>query len=219
LATRYAQPGHALTDMGVARRVSEGLRYIRTRRAIVATFAVTVIFNMWGFPYISMIPVIGEKQLGLTPPEVGMLMSAEGLGALLGALTIAYAAKQAYFTRIYGGGLCLFLTAVLTFSLNANYGAALVILFIGGFGFAGFHTMQSSLPLMITEAAFRSRVMGVLAFCIGAAPIGILHVGFMADWLGASRAVTLIAIEGLVALGLALFIWPELRRPPRPAVR
>jgi hypothetical protein len=48
---------------------------------------------------------------------------------------------------------------------------------------------------------------------IGAGPIGMLQVGLLADWLGAPAAVALIAVEGLLALALAVIVWPELRRP------
>jgi hypothetical protein len=40
----------------------------------------------------------------------------------------------------------------------------------------------------------------------------MLHVGLLADWLGAAPAVALIALEGLCALALAALVWPELRR-------
>jgi hypothetical protein len=55
--------------------------------------------------------------------------------------------------------------------------------------------------------------MGLVTVAIGAGPIGMLYVGVLADWLGAANAVALIAIQGLIALGLAAWYWPEMRRP------
>jgi len=40
----------------------------------------------------------------------------------------------------------------------------------------------------------------------------MLHVGLLADWLGAAAAVQLMAVEGLLALTLAALLWPEMRR-------
>jgi hypothetical protein len=54
--------------------------------------------------------------------------------------------------------------------------------------------------------------MGVLTVSIGAGPIGMLHVGWLADWLGPSTAVAVMAIEGLIAVIVAAIAWPELRR-------
>jgi hypothetical protein len=54
--------------------------------------------------------------------------------------------------------------------------------------------------------------MGVLTVGIGAGPLGMLHLGWLADWLGAAAAVQLMAAEGLIALALTALIWPELWR-------
>jgi hypothetical protein len=51
--------------------------------------------------------------------------------------------------------------------------------------------------------------MGVLTVAIGAGPLGMLHLGWLADWLGAATAVQVMALEGLVALALTAVIWPE----------
>jgi hypothetical protein len=55
--------------------------------------------------------------------------------------------------------------------------------------------------------------MGLVTVAIGAGPIGMLYVGVLADWLGASAAVVVLALQGLLALGLAAWYWPEMRRP------
>ena len=44
-----------------------GLLLLRKERSLLGIMAVTVIFNVWGFPFVSMIPVIGKEVLGLTP--------------------------------------------------------------------------------------------------------------------------------------------------------
>ena len=56
------------------------------------------------------------------------------------------------------------------------------------------------------------RVMGVVGMCGGAGPLGMLHTGALAEWLGADVAIGVIAIEGLASLALALWIWPALRK-------
>ena len=40
---------------------------MRASRIILASLAITVIVNLWGFAYITLVPVIGEGQLGLSP--------------------------------------------------------------------------------------------------------------------------------------------------------
>jgi hypothetical protein len=39
----------------------------------------------------------------------------------------------------------------------------------------------------------------------------MLHVGLLANTFGATTAVTIIAVEGLIALALVYVLWPEAR--------
>ena len=66
--------------------------------------------------------------------------------------------------------------------------------------------------MMSAPPELRSRVMGVLSVSIGTGPLGVLHLGALASWLGAATAVSIIGVEGLIALTIAILIWPELRR-------
>lgn len=207
-------PSTESASVSVLTSISEGFAYIRTNRLIAATLVITVFVNLFGFSYVSMLPVIGEQQLGLGAVAIGVLMSVEGCGALLGSLCVAAWVRSRYFTAIYMSGSTLYLAMILAFSLSPWYSAAVVFLFAGGLGIAFFGSMQSTLIFFTALPRMRTRVMGVLVACIGAGPIGVLHVGLLAEWLGASRAVTIIAVEGLIAIAVAACIWPELRRAP-----
>lgn len=191
----------------------EGWRFARARRIIVGALAVTVIVNLWGFAYIAMVPVIGERTLGLSPALIGLLMSTEGLGALIGALLMTRFDRPTRYLQIYVGSSAVFLSGVLAFAWSSWFPLSLALMLLCGVGIAGFAVMQSTIFFLVASAEMRSRVMGMVTVSIGAGPIGMLQVGLLADWLGAPAAVALIALEGLVALALALLIWPELRRP------
>lgn len=207
-------PSTESASVGVLTSISEGFAYIRTNRLIAGTLVITVFVNLFGFSYVSMVPVIGEQQLGLGAVAIGVLMSVEGCGALLGSLCVAAWVRSRYFTAIYMSGSALYLAMILAFSLSPWYSAAVVFLFAGGLGIAFFGSMQSTLIFFTALPRMRTRVMGVLVACIGAGPIGVLHVGLLAEWLGASQAVTIIAVEGLIAITVAACLWPELRRAP-----
>ena len=81
VAYRSSSPSGAGSSLLAMLR--DGWRFARGQRQIVGTLAVTVIVNLWGFAYITMVPVIGERPLGLTPVLIGVLMSTEGVGAVL----------------------------------------------------------------------------------------------------------------------------------------
>jgi hypothetical protein len=55
-------------------------------------------------------------------------------------------------------------------------------------------------------------MLGVLATSIGGGPIGVLHLGWLANNIGGPWALTVVAIEGFVLLGFVAVIYPELFR-------
>ena len=80
---------------------------------------------------------------------------------------------------------------MLAFALSAWFPLSLALMLFCGIGIAGFAVMQTTIVFLAAPAAVRSRVMGLLTVAIGGGPIGMLYVGVLADWLGASAAVAL----------------------------
>jgi MFS family permease len=194
----------------------EGLKHVRADRIIVVTLVITVVMNIFGFPYQLMVPVIGAETLKVGPLFIGVLLAVEGTGATIGALVIAVKARPGGFTKIYAFGSMGGLTSILLFSLMPSYWAALPFLLLTGFSMAGFATMQSIIIITSTPAEIRGRVLGVLAASIGTGPFGALLIGGSAVWWGANNAVTVVAATGLILLILTLLIWPTyLRRAVR----
>ena len=203
---------------GLAQSIAEGFAYVRRHRLLMGTVMVTLVFNFWGFPYVAIAPVIGETILGLSPTGIGLLAAVDAVGALIAAFIIIARAGPRDFALIYGLGATLFMVCTLTFGFTTTAPMATLALFIAGFGLAGFNAMQISLPIAATRPAMRVRAMGMVTVAIGAAPFGFLHAGLMAEWLGAAWAQRLIASEGLIALAVVFWLWPELlkREAPRP---
>jgi MFS family permease len=223
LRVRYRSTGFEGQARNILSTLGEGWRFVRARRVIVGALMVTVVVNFWGFAYITMVPVIGERVLGLSAFPIGVLMSIEGLGALLGALLVGPFSKPHAYTRIYLVSSFVFLFGVLGFALSELFALSLALNLICGISLAGFSVMQATIMFLAARPEMRSRVMGVLTVAIGAGPLGMLHLGWLADWVGAAAAVQIMALEGLIALALTALIWPETWRatdlapPPAPA--
>ena len=212
LPVAYRSAG-AVAGASLLAMLRDGWRFAKAERLIVGTLAVTLIVNLWGFAYITMVPVIGERVLGLSPALIGALMSTEGLGAVIGALLVARYDRPRQYTRIYTASSAAFLLGVLAFALSTWFPLSVALMLFCGIGIAGFAVMQTTIVFLAAPAAVRSRVMGLLTVAIGGGPIGMLYVGVLADWLGAANAVACLAIQGLILLALAAWYWPELRRP------
>lgn len=198
--------------VGVLAALREGFLAVGASRMIQAALAVTMIVNLWGFAYITLIPVIGERQLGLSATAIGLLASTEGLGALIGSVLVGIFATQRSYTRIYLYASLIFLLSLIAFGASTTAALSFALMLTAGMSIAGFAVTQSTITFLAAPPAIRSRIMGVLTVSIGTAPIGMLHVGLLADWLGAGQAIMVMAGEGVLALGLTAWLWPELRK-------
>ena len=205
----------ATAAVGFVRTLSEGLVYARTNPIVLAVLTVTMIVNLFGFSYVSIAPVIGEEVLRLDPVGVGIMMAAEGSGALLGSLGLATFIRPAWYRPVFKAGAIGFVVMVALFSLSTWFVISLPILLLAGLAVAGFAAMQGTLLMHGTPPAMRSRVMGLLSLAVGAAPFGILMIGALSEWLSPARALTLMAVVGLACLILAAIAWPALRPPSR----
>ena len=168
---------------------------------------VTAIFNMFGWPASSMIPVIGQGRLALGPEGVGLLASMDGIGALLGAALLATRAPVAWQRAIYVGGCALYCGMACAFALAPAAVPAGMALLLMGVGGAGFATMQATLVYTSTPPEARSRALGVLSVFVGMGLLGFLHLGVMASLLGATAATALMGAEGLLVLALTWRWW------------
>ena len=196
------------------RDLAGGVRFAAGDPTLRRILSVTIVFNIWGFPFTSMIPILGRDELGLSPFLVGVLSSMEGLGAFVGAMAIAIHARPEAFFRIYIYGTVFYLAAigylsVLTFVAGGPWhsflatGATLAAI---GVGSACFAAMQGTLTYLAAPPEYRSRVLGVLTLCIGTGPIGFFNVGWMAEAFGVASALAIVSAEGLFAL-LVLWAW------------
>jgi len=96
---------------------------------------------------------------------------------------------------------------VTAFALAPAAVPASVALFLVGFGQSGFSIMQATLVYLLAPPEMRTRVLGLLSVCIGLGPIGFVHLGLLADWLGAPAACAITGVEGLLALALTWPLW------------
>ena len=190
----------------------EGFRHARAIEPLAGVLLVTICINFFGFSFLSMLPVIGFSKLMVGPDLIGILSSMQGAGSFLGLLLITVFARPAWYMRLFVAGTLSLLVAIVGFSALPWYGACLAVLFLGGVGEAGFAGMQATITFLSAPAHVRSRIMGLLVVCIGVGPLGILHTGVMAEWLGADVAIRVVAIEGLACCGLCLWWLPALRR-------
>ena len=197
----------------ILRDLQEVFGFIARDRDILRILLVTIVFNVWGFPFISMIPVVGRDVLALSAGWIGVLAGLEGGGAFVGALLIAIGMRTRNFRRLYYFGMLGYLVFAFLAGWMVSAAPMAVVLFFVGVMAAGFSTMQSTLIYSVAPPEMRGRLFGVLVICIGTGLIGFANIGLMGEWFGGSAAMRIVAAEGFIPLILIGVGWRQLWRP------
>ena len=140
-----------------------------------------------------------------------MLAGLEGAGALIGSLIIALGVLRLSYRQLYYFGLMGYLVFAFITGWMVSSIPMGITLFIVGLMCAGFTTMQSTLIYSAAPPEMRGRLFGVVVICIGTGLIGFANIGLMGELFGASTAIRIVALEGLIPLILIGFGWRELR--------
>ena len=193
----------------VLARTWESIVIVARDRRLSAILLVTIIYNIFAWPFTSMIPVIGRDQLSLGPEGVGLLTSVDGAGSFVGAVLLALWLTPGWHARAYVGGVTVYLLSLIAFALAPEPVSAGAALLVTGLAGAAFSTLQATTVYLAAPIEMRSRIMGVLSVCIGTGPIGFVWLGWLADRIGAPHATALTGAMGLLALAVT---WPFWRR-------
>lgn len=172
------------------------MRHARVR-TILALFGTVGIF---GWSYGVLMPAFARDQLQLGAHGYGALMSANGVGALLGALAVATLGHVYPPRNVALGGVWLFAAMLLALAFDRNFFLALAILMASGFGMMLFFSTSSTVLQTIVPDDMRGRVMGVWALVFGAmVPLGSLEAGTLAHWFGTPAAIAIGAVVCAIA--------------------
>lgn len=190
----------------------DGLQYIRHNAVVFALLALAFAPVLLGMPYQQLMPVFAEDVFDVGPGGLGMLMAANGFGALLGSLMIAAISNYQRRGLLQMALGILFGLSVALFAFAQSYEIGLVVLVVAGFASAGYQALNSSLVMHYTEPAFHGRVMSVYMLTFSAMPLGTVPFGALSDRYGAPVTIgigALVLATIIIAVGI---LYPPYRR-------
>jgi MFS family permease len=194
----------AETGLRASLAIPPGLIFNR-RFAII--MGITLVHNLCSFPFLTMVPVISQKDFMLEPYLVGAMSSLEGIGGTVGAILVGVFAKERTLFRFYFLGPVTMLSLVLALSFHLTVGAAVPTLLVIGGAAASFSATQYALVHVSAPPEHRGRATGVLSMFIGSAMLGHYIAGQLFGTYPSAIAMRIIAAGGLSALAVLGLLW------------
>jgi len=193
-------------------KLKQGFAYVFSRGEMLSLIMVIAICSLLAIPFITFIPYFARDVLHADARGLGILMACSGLGAFLGAVTIAQRGRmQRPGIFLFCMGLGSFAgIIVFTFSRSFYFSGALLVL-IGYCMISMIATINSMLQ-HLAEDYMRGRVMSIYSTAfLGLPPIGCLIAGSLARIFHAPHTIAGMAALAGVGSCVVFMTRKELR--------
>lgn len=190
------------------RDIKEGFRNAIDNRTIRILIINMGFLSLFGLSLMTLLPAWSSDILNGNATTYGLLLSARGIGALVGALMIASLSSRNVRGKLWMvGNLTMpVLMAAFAFARWIPLSTALIIII--GWSFMVQVNTSNAIVQTQVEDHMRGRVMSIYTLIFfGAMPLGALLVGYMADKIGEPNT---LLIDALILMAFALFIYVKM---------
>jgi len=189
-----------------------GFRYLHSERQMLVLVWMIVVVSLLGIPFLTFIPYFAKVQLNVGERGLGWLMACSGLGAVLGAMTVASLQVLRHRGRLVTICGVLFFLAIIGICYSHSFVLSECLAFCEGFnGILMISCFNVTIQHMSSDE-MRGRTMSIYATAfLGLPPLGSLLAGELSRHIDTGHALAIMAgLAGIVFIGFYAFV-PALR--------
>jgi len=193
-------------------QLKQGLNYIRSSRSVSGLMGVIAIYSIFGFQYLTMMPVVARDVLHTGASGYGLLLTFVGIGALTGALALAGLGGRIRRGRLFNATAYAFAGFTILFSLVRSVHLAAFVLVFLGLTMLINGALANGILQSVVPDVLRGRVMATYVFVyVGFTPIGSFIAGVVARAVGVQWAIFSGGVVMLAYSIWAFWKYPEMR--------
>ena len=204
-------PPHPEAARPSLRSVAEGLRFARSRRAVLATFAIDLDAMIFGMPS-SLFPQLALTVFNVGTAGYGLLTAAPALGALVGSALTGWTSGVRHPGRGVAVSVAGWGAAIAAFGLlTASFPLALLCLAVAGGADVISAVLRATIVQFDTPDHLRGRLMSIHTLVVTSGPrVGDAEAAAVAAIAGPQFSVVSGGVLCLVGLVAVLRLFPEL---------
>jgi MFS family permease len=219
LMMKIEHPVNLANEASPIEHIIEGFRFAARTPPIRAMLLLLGLVSLVGMPYSVLMPVFASQILHGGARELGWLMGATGIGALLGALSLASRASLKGLGKVIASCAGAFGVSLIAFSFSKNFWLSLILLLPVGFTMMVQMASTNTLLQSMVPDTMRGRVIGVYSMMfMGMAPFGAFFAGAIAHHIGAPWTVAVGGLACIAGAGAFGTILPKFRAQARELV-
>lgn len=211
LMMRPILPEGGGTRAGLA-SIAEGVRFLKGRRALQATFVIDINAMVFGMPR-ALFPALGTSVFAGGATAVGLLYAAPGAGALAGALFSGWIGRVDRQGTAVVIAVAVWGAAIAVFGLVAWLPAALLLLALAGAADMVSAVFRNSILQLTMPDRLRGRLSAVhIAVVTGGPRLGDVEAGMVASLTSPAVSVVSGGLACMVGAAVIAKLMPELTR-------
>lgn len=200
----HTEPQHGLARL---RAMGDGIRFVMERPKLRITFLMIAVIGTMGFNFSVLLPLEATDVLQSGAVVFGLLSSALGAGALIGALVLARR-TGAPTNRMLISMAAVFGLLEAAMALTRSVPVALVMIAITGYAMSSFSASANTRTQLSSPPEMRGRVMSVYTMVfIGTTPIGSLLISSVASAFGVPVAFVVSGVPCFIVACVAAWLW------------
>src|SRR6266404_751060 len=187
--------------------IQEGLKFVWTTPGTRRLTIMGVLFMFLAAPLQGLLPVFAQSVLKGGPALFGFMLSAIGLGSILGAFVLSLI--PSYYPRhhLIPLAMCAFAAIGLLFSLSTKPVLSLIILVASGMCWLLSLNPSNTANQLLATDTNRGRVLSIMLLAQqGGMPLGHLCAGFLTHYMSPPWVLRLMLGTLLVVMLVFLFI-------------
>jgi MFS family permease len=191
------------TTTRMTQELKVGFAYVREHREFLGLAVLGFFATFLGNTLLTFLPLFAQTVLHGGVGEYTRLMACAGIGAVAGALVVAWLGKFQHMGRTLLSLQVVFGIVMVLFSQSRTFWLNGLLLCLAGACMVMVFAMLSSLVQLNAPNEMRGRVMSIYMVCFrGGSPLGSLAAGWIASRTSAS---TVLAVNGVLLVLVALF--------------
>jgi MFS family permease len=220
LAMRLSPRPLANPPQQMLHELREGFCYAFGFLPIREILLLLAVVNLAAMPLTVLLPFFATNVLHGGPDTLGLLTSAMGCGALMGALRLAFRKSVLGLGRQIAWASGMFGLSLIAFSFSHVLWLSMLLLVMCGFAVMMETAASNTVLQTIVDDDKRGRVMSFYAMAfLGVAPLGSLLAGTLASHLGTPHVVQLAGVMCVVASAVFAYRLSAIRKFIRPIYR
>ena len=200
-------------DTSMRTDVADGFRYMKRERIVVGLLIMGIGPMTFGFSSHMLLPAFNADVIGGGPDDLGLMLTAMGVGALAGSLTLARLGDISRKGRVLFAAGYLWAVSLAAFALlsTTTLWAMFFGLFTGLFG-SIMGSLNMSIVQLAVRADIRGRVNAIMMMTHGLTPLGVIPISAAAEFVGIDIGLFISAALLASTMLLLGWVYPELRR-------